>query len=230
MPLRKSFRTLVTERLIADLKESMVGQEDAKIGNTVLVVDSFTLMVVNSILSYNEQLKAGFFTVCPFETAKELKSGLRRRQYDSLDALYFIRNSRKNLERVVADFADDSPEVKPELLERLFPCIFSGLNSDIVRERSAYSHPSSHKTLGFSPITPPPPAPHFPSRTLPCTPPPASSCSQGFPSIPMSTIGNKPSITWTQWRQMGGVGRGDSKTCGRNQALHGPRRHPWSFL
>jgi len=132
MPVRKSFRALAVERLTSDLKEAMAGQDEAKKGNTVLVVDSFTLTVVNSILSYNDQLSAWFFTVCPFETAKELKNGLRRRQYDALDALYFMRNSRKNLERVINDFKDDTPPRVPDILERIFPCIFSDIKADVV--------------------------------------------------------------------------------------------------
>lgn len=143
MPLRKSFRALAIERLTNDLKEAMAGQDEAKKGNTVLVVDSFTLTVVNSILSYNDQLSAGFFTVCPFETAKELKSGLRRRQYDALDALYFMRNSRKNLERVINDFKDDTPPRTPDLLERIFPCIFSDIKGDVVSVGASSTVPTT---------------------------------------------------------------------------------------
>jgi hypothetical protein len=127
MPVRKCFKELVSERLLRDLRDAMAGQDESRAGNTVLVVDPFTLTVVNSCISYTDQLSAGFFTVAPFETAKELARGLRRRQYDTLDALYFMRNTRKNLERLQKDFEDAEEAPVPDLWERLFPCVFSGL-------------------------------------------------------------------------------------------------------
>lgn len=130
---RRSFRTVVRDRLLKDLSEAMDGQAGAKKGNTVLVVDSFTLDVINSCLTRTELVGAGFFTVCPLEEKSELAKGLRRRPYPTLDALYFMRRKKPNLQRVLEDFKDDSPPHEPDWLERLFPCIFSGIQKVEVR-------------------------------------------------------------------------------------------------
>ena len=130
---RRSFRTLVRDRLLQDLQDAMEGQTGAKKGNTVLVVDTFTLDVINSCLSRTDIVGAGFFTVCPLEEKAELAKGLRRRAYPSLDALYLMRQKKPNLQRVLEDFKDDSPPHNPDWLERLFPCIFSGIQKAEVR-------------------------------------------------------------------------------------------------
>lgn len=124
---RRTFRTIVRDRLLRDLTEAMDGQLGAKKGNTVLVVDSFTLDVINSCLSRTDIVGAGFFTVCPLEEKKELAQGLRRRAYHTLDALYFMRQKKPNLQRLLEDFKDETPPHEPDWLERLFPCIFSGI-------------------------------------------------------------------------------------------------------
>jgi hypothetical protein len=58
---------------------AVAAQEPAKKGNTVLVVDDFSLAVLNAAVSHNDLLKAGFMTICPLETKRELNEGLRRR-------------------------------------------------------------------------------------------------------------------------------------------------------
>ena len=118
---RRSLRKIVHDRLLRDLTEAMEGQQGAKKGNTVLVVDSFTLSVINSCLSRTDIVGAGFFTVCPLEEKKELQKGLRRRPYPTLDALYFVRQKKPNLQRVLDDFKDETPPREPDWLERLFP-------------------------------------------------------------------------------------------------------------
>ena len=111
----------------------MVGQDITKKGNTVLVVDDFALDIINSCVTQAELLKAGFMTVCPFETKREIAAGLRRRRYDKLDALYLMRPKKVNLARVVEDFKVDVPEDKRDIIERLFPCIFRGIGELEVR-------------------------------------------------------------------------------------------------
>jgi hypothetical protein len=118
---------LLPTELLSALTAAMSGQDPSRKGNTVLVVDDFALDVINACVSQADLLKAGFMTVCPFEKKKELAAGLRRRRYDKFDALYFMRPKKANLEKVVEDFRDDVPEAKPDLLERLFPCIFKGI-------------------------------------------------------------------------------------------------------
>ena len=126
---RRSFKDIVAERLVSDLKSALAGQDPVRAGNTVLVVDSFTRHVVNSCLTHTEMLSAGFFAMCPFETSEDLRRGLSRRQYDSLDALYFMRYTEGNMKRLLADFEVSGEAPKADLWERLFPCIFSGLES-----------------------------------------------------------------------------------------------------
>lgn len=75
--------------------------------------------------------------VCPFETKRELKEGKRRRRYEQLDALYLMRPTKSNLERVCEDFKREVEENKRDLLERLFPCIFAGI-PDLVQDPPMY--------------------------------------------------------------------------------------------
>ena len=65
--------------------------------------------------------------MCPFETKKQLADGLRRRQYDTLEALYFMRPKRSNLGKLCDDFKQEVVEEKKDVLERLFPCILRGI-------------------------------------------------------------------------------------------------------
>jgi hypothetical protein len=116
--------------LLAAFSAAMQGQDPSRKGNSVLVVDDFALGVINACVSQQDLLKAGFISVCPFETKKELAAGLRRRRYDKLDVLYFMRPKKANLARVVDDYKADAPPPSPDLLERffsLFPCIFKGI-------------------------------------------------------------------------------------------------------
>ena len=120
----------------------MQGQEASRKGNSVLVVDDFALGVINSCVSQQDLLKAGFITVCPFETKKELAAGLRRRRYEKLDVLYFMRPKKANLSRVLEDYRVDVPPPKTDLLERffgLFPCIFKGI-PEVESEPAAYAN------------------------------------------------------------------------------------------
>jgi hypothetical protein len=68
--------------------------------------------------------------VCPFETKKELANGLRRRRYEHLDVLYYMRPKKSNLNRVCADYEQPDEEPTPDLFERCFPCLFRGLAVD----------------------------------------------------------------------------------------------------
>jgi hypothetical protein len=83
--------------------------------------------ITNQPLSSTSSFSSHIIAVCPFETKKQLADGLRRRQYDTLDALYFIRPKRTNLGRLCDDFKQEVIEEKKDVLERLFPCILRGI-------------------------------------------------------------------------------------------------------
>ena len=135
---RHSFRQITSDYIVQSLQGALSTQDELKRGNTVLVVDDFALSVLNSAVSQNELLSAGFMTVCPFETKKQLEGGLRRRQYSNLDVLYFMRPKRSNLARVLEDYRQDVVEEKHDLMERIFPCIFGGL-PEVVRDPAMYA-------------------------------------------------------------------------------------------
>jgi len=135
---RKSFRALVADQIVACLVSATASQAEEKRGSNVLVVDDFALGVLNAAVSQDELFKAGFMTVCPFETKKQLTAGMRRRKYPSLDVLYFMRPKKSNLQKIIDDYRQDVVISNPDLFEKLFPCIFRGV-PDIEPEPPMYS-------------------------------------------------------------------------------------------
>lgn len=45
--------------------------------------------------------------MCPLETKKQLADGLRRRRYEHLDALYYMRPKKNNLSRIADDYRQE---------------------------------------------------------------------------------------------------------------------------
>lgn len=65
--------------------------------------------------------------MCPFETKKELAAGKRRRRYEHLDVVYYMRPRKSNLARVISDYEQAAEAPQPDFLEQCFPCMFRGL-------------------------------------------------------------------------------------------------------
>jgi hypothetical protein len=66
-----------------------------------------------------------------FETKKQTDKGLGRRPYFPLDALYFVRNTRANLERILNDYEAPYVPVGEDCFERVCPCVFRGIKVEV---------------------------------------------------------------------------------------------------
>jgi hypothetical protein len=93
--------------IIACLTSAVAAQSELKRGNNVLVVDDYALSIIHASVGLTEILKAGFLTVSPFETKKELADDKRRRKHEALDVLYYMRPKKSNLQRVMDDYKQD---------------------------------------------------------------------------------------------------------------------------
>lgn len=63
------------------------------------------------------------------ETPEELKEGKRRPKHEDLDALYFLRPSVFNLERIAEDYQQEVEKEDKDVLERCMPCLFKGIGT-----------------------------------------------------------------------------------------------------
>ena len=77
--------------------------------------------------------------VCPFETKKQLADGLQRRRYQFLDAVYYMRPKKSNLQRICDDYKQDVKKERPDVFELCFPCLFSGL-PDVAPDPPMYAN------------------------------------------------------------------------------------------
>ena len=77
--------------------------------------------------------------MCPFEKKRELAEGRRRRRYEHLDVLYYMRPKKSNLSRVVGDYEQPAEVPTPDFFERCFPCIFRGLDAADEAEPPMYA-------------------------------------------------------------------------------------------
>jgi hypothetical protein len=129
--------------IVSTLTASLADQAPEQKGNTILVVDDFSLSIINACLSQTEVLSCGFMTICPLETKSELKKGLRRRKYDTLDVVYYLRPKKANLQRILEDYTQDVAPQKRDIFERciraVLPCVFWGVR-DPPPDPPMYAH------------------------------------------------------------------------------------------
>lgn len=93
-PTQCNLRSVVREKLLTNI----IAIDDNDWGKKVLIVDTVTMLVIDSAIEMNEITMAGVADVCNIMT--------QRLPLPSLEAIYFISATQENVDRLIDDFDD----------------------------------------------------------------------------------------------------------------------------